>query len=316
MAKPIVVVGSINIDLVAASERIPAPGETISGKTFHTFFGGKGANQAVAIARLGHPVCMVGKVGDDVFGAELNQALQAAGVDTRPVQKIPGASGVALINTDAHGENSIVVVPGANGEVLPTDIDRHAGLLRTAGMILTQLEIPFETVEYLAEFASTHGIPLMLDPAPARELPESLLRRVSWITPNETEIAQLLAETISDEGQLAERLAVLGAENVLLKLGGRGVVLKEGRNTPRLISGFSVDAVDTTGAGDAFNGAFAVAFLSGKPPRESAEFANAAAAISVTRPGAQASMPVRSEVETFLRERRTSREVEPALRGK
>lgn len=306
MAKPIVVVGSINLDLVAGSERIPAPGETVSGKTFNTYFGGKGANQAVAAAKLGHPVTLIGNVGDDVFGAELEQGLKAAGVSTQCIQRVRGASGVALIITDSTGGNSIVVVPGANGELVPSDINRNKNVLLDAAMVLIQLEVPFATVEYVADFTHRHGIPLMLDPAPARRLPASLMNRATWITPNEVEMYYLLeaADSNLDEKNVAERLAAQGASNVVLKLGARGVLLKEQNRPSIMVPGFSVNAVDTTAAGDAFNGAFAVGLVRGESAARSAEFANAVAAISVTRPGAQPSMPSRGEVEIFLQSKR------------
>jgi ribokinase len=306
MTKPIVVVGSINLDLVAGSERIPAPGETVAGKTFNTYFGGKGANQAVAVAKLGHPVTLIGKVGEDVFGGELEQGLKAAGVDTQCVQRVRGASGVALIITDRRGGNSIVVVPGANGELAASDIDRYQDVLLSAGMVLIQLEVPFATVEYVAEFTHRNGIPLMLDPAPARRLPASLMNRATWITPNEVEMYHLLeaADSNLEEKNVAERLAALGVSNVVLKLGVRGVLLKEQNEPSIMVPGFSVNAVDTTAAGDAFNGAFAVGLVSGESAARSAEFANAVAAISVTRPGAQPSMPSRGEVEIFLQSKR------------
>jgi len=302
MVKPIVVVGSINIDLVACSERIPAPGETISGSVFNTYFGGKGANQAVAAAKLGHPVIMIGKVGNDLFGSQLEQALEAAGVSIQCVQRTRGASGVALIITDRSGENSIVVVPGANGELGPADLEKYRDILLNAGMILTQLEVPFDVVEQVAGFAYTHNIPLLLDPAPARELPAQLMQNATWVTPNEVEIRHLLngAGANANEALAAEQLAAKGVRNIVVKLGSRGVLLKQENETAIPVPGFPVKAVDTTGAGDAFNGAFAVGLLSGKSPVQSAKFANAVAAISVTRRGAQPSMPTRNEVETFL----------------
>ena len=302
MVKPIVVVGSINIDLVACSERIPAPGETISGSVFNTYFGGKGANQAVAAAKLGHPVIMIGKVGNDLFGSQLEQALEAAGVSIQYVQRTRGASGVALIITDRTGENSIVVVPGANGELGPADLEKYRDILLNAGMILTQLEVPFDVVEQVAGFACSHNIPLLLDPAPARELPTQLMQDATWVTPNEVEIRHLLngAGANPNEALAAEQLAAKGVRNIVVKLGSRGVLLKQENETAIPVPGFPVKAVDTTGAGDAFNGAFAVGLLSGKSPVQSAKFANAVAAISVTRRGAQPSMPTRNEVETFL----------------
>ena len=306
MGKRIVVVGSINLDLVARSPKIPSPGETVSGTDFRTFFGGKGANQAVAVAKLGHPVTMIGRVGEDAFGAQLIDGLRAAGVRTDCVMKSFGSSGVALIVTDKSGENSIVVVPGANGELLPADLERNDGLLAEAGMILSQLEVPLETVEYLADRAAAHRVPLMLDPAPAQLLPRSIYPKVEWLTPNETE-ARILCNGRGDadgtDGDVVHRFLSLGVKHVILKQGARGVFVKDGLVEGQRISGYAVDAIDTTAAGDAFNGGFAVAMMTGKSPLESAQFANAVAAISVTRAGAQTSMPTLAEVEAFLRVR-------------
>jgi ribokinase len=303
MQKPIVVVGSINLDLVAGADRIPQVGETIIGNSFKTFYGGKGANQAVAAAKLGYPVAMVGNVGDDAFGANLRTGLEDAGVNTAYVNTVEGASGVALITTGVSGENNIVVVPGANGHLTPNLLEKAAPLLECAGCLLAQLEIPLETVEYLAQFAEQHGIPLILDPAPARELSGQLLRRLSWITPNETETATLLKIGLEDDAQdsyAAELLLDRGVENVLLKLGSRGCLIAQGTLAKEHVRAFRVIAVDTTAAGDAFNAGFAVALMRGSPAVRSAVFASAVAAISVTRPGAQTSMPTGDEVGDFL----------------
>ena len=170
MQKRIVVVGSINLDLVASADRVPVAGETISGHTFQTFFGGKGANQAMAVARLKHPVSMIGAVGSDGFGQQLKKALRGAGVNVRAVKVAPGSSGVALIATGQRGENLIIVVPGANGKVLPRDLDKQKAMIRSAGILLAQFEIPMETTEYLAQLARKFDVPLMLDPAPARAI--------------------------------------------------------------------------------------------------------------------------------------------------
>ncbi len=302
MPKPILVVGSINLDLVASSPHFPAPGETIIGSTFNTFFGGKGANQAVAAAKLGHPVTMIGKVGQDAFGSQLIDGLRVSGVDVSCIQKTEGASGVALILTDQNGENSIVVIPGANGQLVPADIDKFSEVVRGAGMILAQLEIPIETVAHLADSADMFNIPLMLDPAPARPLPCGLLKKLTWITPNESEAGLLLAasNTPMPEDQIAQELLNLGIQNVILKLGSRGALIAERHSSKIHVPSYRVTPVDTTAAGDAFNGAFAVATLEGKSPLESARFANAVAGISITRRGAQPSMPTRLEVERFL----------------
>lgn len=302
MPKPIVVVGSINLDLVVKATRIPRAGETIIGSEFRTFYGGKGANQAVAAARLGHPVFMVGNVGDDAFGAQLRAGLNGAGVDTTYVSTVPASSGVALITIGEEGQNNIVVVPGANDLLTPEQLEKCAPLLREAGFVLAQLEIPLDTVEALAELAENENVPLMLDPAPARELLPDLLRRVTWITPNETEAQILLKRSIEEDSEALEALdglLSLGPKNAVLKIGQRGCVLCES-HTKKKVPAFAVNAVDSTAAGDAFNAAFAVALAGGKPPYESAVFASATAAISVTRPGAQPSMPTLQEVQSFL----------------
>lgn len=307
MPKPIVVVGSINLDLVANADHIPRPGETIIGRGFQTFFGGKGANQAVAAAKLGHPTHMIGNVGNDAFGPQLRQALNDARVNTACVETVAGSSGVALITIGAGGENNIVVVPGANGLLAPETLEHAAPSLREAGFLLAQLEIPIETVEYLAEFAARESIPLMLDPAPARELPRTLLRNVEWLTPNESETGILLHSTLHAEdeqscSQAGDALLETGAKNVLLKLGARGCMIAERGKAKQFVPAFQIEAVDSTAAGDAFNAAFAVGLLNGKPVREAARFACAVAAISVSRHGAQPSMPERHEVEEFLQQ--------------
>ena len=309
MQKPIVVVGSINLDLVAGAERIPQEGETITGNSFTTFSGGKGANQAVAAAKLGHPVSMIGCVGDDAFGEQLRKGLREANVDTAYINTVEGSSGIALITTGSRGENSIVVVPGANGKLTPQVLEGAADMLRGAGFLLAQLEIPLETVECLSQFAERHDIPFMLDPAPARPLPPSLLGRSTWLTPNETETAALLKTPSGEDGDAfaaADRFLAAGVDNVLLKLGSQGCVVAQ-RSKPKVrIPAFSVDAVDTTAAGDAFNAGFAVAMLRGYTIPRSAVFASAVAAISVTRRGAQTSMPKATEVEDFLREQQVA----------
>jgi ribokinase len=303
MKKLIVVVGSINLDLVVGTDRIPRVGETVAGKTFNTYFGGKGANQAVAAAKLGYPVAMIGCVGSDAFGGQLRKGLDDAGVDSSGVSTVEGPSGVALITTSSQGDNNIVVVPGANEHLVPALLDEAAHLLENAGMILTQLEIPLDTVEYLTQFADRKDIPLMLDPAPARDLPPSLLRRVSWITPNETEIQELLKRRTANDDDYyaaAESLLAYGTRNVLVKMGSRGVLVAQQIGSKEIVPAFSVNPVDTTAAGDAFNGGFAVGLMRGMNAIASARFGSAVAAISVTRPGAQPSMPTSAEVEQFL----------------
>jgi ribokinase len=258
---------------------------------------------------------MVGNVGNDAFGTQLRNGMEDAGVDTTYVNMVEGASGVALITTGRRGENNIVVVPGANGLLTPELLEKATPLFEQAGFILAQLEIPLETVDYLAQFAERHDIPLMLDPAPACELSGALLRRVSWITPNETETQELLKTDIGtgDQGYkaAAERLLACGVKNVLLKLGSRGCLIAQGTLEKQRIPAFPVNAVDTTAAGDAFNAGFAVGLIRGSTIARSAVFASAVAAISVARPGAQPSMPTGDEVERFLEQRSIATTQEP-----
>lgn len=302
--KPIVVVGSINLDLVAITARIPAVGETVLGREFQMHPGGKGANQAVAVARLGYPVQMIGKIGSDALGDPLWGHLQKEGVGLEGVQRSDGASGVAMIVVSADGENCIVVTPGANAEVTPEYVDSHRDLIRNAGLVLTQLEIPLDTVEHVADLCFQYQVPLILDPAPAQALPPSLLKRVRWFTPNETEAAFYAPNglAVNDEATSrtrARRLLSQGPEGVLLKMGARGLYLATDAIDEQL-DAIPVKVVDTTAAGDSFNGAFAVGLLLGRSPKESVRFAAAAAALSVTRAGAQPSMPHLQEVEQML----------------
>jgi ribokinase len=307
MTKPIVVMGSVNFDLVATGERVPLPGETLTGIDFATFHGGKGANQAVAVAKLGYPVSMIAKVGDDDFGPGLKQALRKAGVDVRAVETVKGSSGVALINIGKDGQNNIVAVPGANGRVTGRDVTKHTALLRKAGMILAQLEIPLDAMDALAGFARKHSIPLMLDPAPARELPTELLQSTTWITPNESETRILCGlpsnepVTPSTAARCANLLIARGPKNVIIKMGAQGAFIATADGIREMAPAFHVTAVDTTAAGDAFNAGFAVSLLSRKAPLEAARYGAAVAAISVTRKGAQPSMPTRQEVARFMK---------------
>jgi ribokinase len=299
MQKPIVVVGSINMDLVARSKVIPRPGQSLIGTGFDTTPGGKGANQAVAAARLGYPAQMVGAVGDDVFGPTLLENLKSAGVGTAAVTRVDGPSGVATILVAENGENSIVVVPGANGKVAPSFVENQAALIRSAGMVLCQLELPLETVSRVLALCAEAGVPVMLDPAPAAPLPDEIWRQVVWCTPNETEAAFYLGNESKPE-DAAKQLLARGIKGVALKRGGDGAYVAIAGGKADWVRPFHVEAVDTVGAGDCFNGAFAVALLEGKDPWAAARFASAAAAISVTRKGAQASMPTRKEVDAFL----------------
>jgi len=303
MTKPIVVVGSINMDLVARTRQIPRPGETVTGLGFETTPGGKGANQAVAVARLGYPVEMVGMVGEDVFGQALLDNLAGAGVGTGAVERVSGPSGVAPILVAENGENSIVVVPGANGKVDAAAVDRHSDLIRSAGMVLCQLELPIETVSHVLAQCAEAGVPVMLDPAPAAPLPDAIWNEVAWFTPNETEAAIYLGHESKPE-DAAKQLLARGLRGVVLKRGAEGAFVAVAGGEAAWVKAFPVEAIDTVGAGDCFNGAFAVALLEGNDPWKAARFASAAAAISVTQRGAQASMPSRAEVDEFLASRR------------
>jgi ribokinase len=306
MPKSIVVVGSVNLDLVCTGKRIPMPGETLTGERFETFHGGKGANQAVAVGRLGFPVSMIARVGDDEFGPRLRRGLGVASVNVRAVGVAKGvASGVALITVDGNGQNSITVIPGANGHLLPKDLEKSLAQLRAAGIILTQLETPMETVEYLCTLAGRFQVPLMLDPAPARALPRKMLRNVTYLTPNETETCALCEIPARDlnratVAELARSLQAQGVANVIIKMGKHGAFVATADKVERMVPAFKVKVVDSTAAGDAFNGGLAVALMRGAGLEEAVRFAGAVAALSVTRPGAQPAMPTSGEVTEFI----------------
>jgi ribokinase len=307
--KPIIVVGSINTDLVTVTNRIPIVGETVLGSDFQIHPGGKGANQAVAVARLGYPVRLIGRLGNDMFGAELRTHLEKTGVEITGVSTSDGVSGVAVIVVSGKGENSIVLTPGANFKVTPEDIDANLSILRSAGMVLAQLEIPLETVEYLARVCARENVPLILDPAPARDLPPGIFKDIAWFTPNQTEAAFYLGNKHPESNpqapdEMAKILLSNGCQGVVLKMGAHGTYLTSQGGTGSLVPAFSVDAIDTTAAGDAFNAGFATALMLGESPLDSAVFAAAVAAISVTRKGAQPSMPTMVEVKDFMKKQR------------
>jgi ribokinase len=302
--KPIVVVGSINTDLVSTTRKIPAIGETVIGTDFQVHPGGKGANQAVAVARLGYPVHLIGRLGNDAFGSQLRSHLESSGVDITGVATSDGTSGVAVIVVSENGENSIVVTPGANSKVTPQDIEDHLDVIRNAGMVLAQLEIPPDTVDYLAMVCARERISMILDPAPATDLPQGIFDHIAWLTPNQNEAAFYVGDTESTNGrstdEIARRLLNKGSHGVVLKMGEQGVFVASQDIVGTLIPAFKLHAVDTTAAGDAFNGGFATGLMLGKSPAESARFASAVAGISVTRRGAQPSMPTMAEVERLL----------------
>lgn len=300
MTAKIIVVGSINIDLVTNTQNIPAPGETVIGGDLRTIPGGKGANQAVAAARMGAQVTMVGRVGDDVFAEQLKDNLVADGINTTFVtETVDTASGVALIVVDASGQNSIVVAPGANGRLTPTDIDKASPAFAEADVLLLQLEIPLETVIHAAKLAAKHGVKVILNPAPAQPLPSELLSLIDILIPNESETATLTTLPTDTEAELetaVSQLHQLGPQTFILTLGERGALLSE-RGEIQQIEAFPVEKmVDSTAAGDSFVGALATAVAEGKSLTEALRWGAAAGAITVTRAGAQPSLPLREEV--------------------
>jgi ribokinase len=300
----VLVVGSSNTDMIVRVPRIPRPGETILGGTFAVAGGGKGANQAVAAARAGGRVTFVARVGDDVFGGQALAGFEADGLDTRFVRRTPGASsGVALINVDDRGENSISVASGANALLSLDDIAGAREAFAGADIVLLQLESPLEAVAAAVRMAAEAGVPVILNPAPARPLDDALLRGVAVLTPNEHEAAILTGlpvENGSDARMAAIRLRARGPGTVILTLGAKGV-FASAPGLESLLPAFAVEPVDTTAAGDVFNGALAVAMAEKRPLADAIRFAQAAAAISVTRPGAQPSAPSRAEIEAFLK---------------
>ena len=309
MTAKVTVIGSINMDLVTQAEKIPEPGETVIGGDLHTIPGGKGANQAVAAARLGAQVAMVGRVGDDVFASQLKQNLASAGVDLAYVgESEDTASGVALIVVDRSGQNSIVVAPGANSRLTTTDVEAASAAIAAADVILLQLEIPLETVRRAAQLAHEHGVKVILNPAPAQALPADLLAQVDILIPNESETTLLTGLPTSNLAEMEEAAAALqtaGVDTVILTLGGQGALLSQAGQM-RHFPSFAVERiVDTTAAGDAFVGGLATAIAEGKSVTEAIPWGNAAGAIAVTRSGAQPSLPDRAEVEALLNQATT-----------
>ena len=292
MAK-ITVIGSSSMDLVVTSSKRPGAGETVLGESFKTVPGGKGANQAVAAARLGAEVTMIGCVGDDHFGQIILDNFKSNGVTIDYVEPVTGVeSGTAHIVL-AEGDNSIVVVKAANDKVTPEYIDKAADVIRQSDIVLIQQEIPEETVVYVSELCSKYSVPLMLNPAPARQVPESVIEQAAYITPNEHEAAILFG------GMPLGEVLRKYPNKLIVTEGKRGVRYFDGMEEV-VVPGYKVDAVDTTGAGDTFNGAFAVALAEGMSIPEGLKFANRAASLSVTKFGAQGGMPTRSEVEGSL----------------
>ena len=300
----ILVVGSSNTDMIIKMDRIPQPGETVIGGDFMTAAGGKGANQAVAAARAGGNVTFIARVGSDLFGKQAVEGFVQEGINIEHIISDSGSpSGVALIFVGKNGENSIAVASGANGNLSSNDILNAKEVFAEASVLVMQLETPIETIQTAAELASKSGVRVILNPAPARALPDSLLRHVSIITPNETEAELLTGIKVDSPAaakEAADKLIARGIETVIMTLGSRGAFVASGAIS-ELVAGFIVEAVDTTAAGDTFNGALAVALAEGQTLDQAVRFANAAAAISVTRIGAQPSAPKREEIENFLR---------------
>jgi ribokinase len=300
----ILVIGSSNTDMIIRLDRIPRPGETILGGAFVTAAGGKGANQAVGAARAGGQVTFVARVGQDMFGDQAVAGFVKAGINVDQVTRDKtNPSGVALIFVAKDGENCIAVAGGANANLSPADVRKAKAAFAGASVLVMQLETPLESVQAAADLAAKAGVRVILNPAPAQPLPDKLLNRVSILTPNETEAELLTGIAVTDDDSVAAAAAKLrarGVQTVIITLGARGAYVAT-ESGDQLVPGFKVKAVDTTAAGDIFNGALAVAMAEGKPLDLAVRFANAAAAISVTRLGAQPSAPTRREIERFMK---------------
>ncbi len=299
MSGRIVVVGSLNMDLTLACPQLPRAGETVIGNNFATAPGGKGANQAVAAARLGAQVSLVGCVGSDAFGGAAYAALRAEGVDITHLSVIAGSStGIAIVLVEGSGENCIALAPGANAALSIAHIDAAAELIRGAALLICQLESPLPTVRHAIALACSAGVPVLLNPAPAQDLPDELLRQIDVLVPNASEAGLLTGRPVdsaADASRAAARLHASGVSIVLVTLGAAGVLSVDAGGSAHHAAA-PAQAIDTTGAGDTFVGAFAVASIEGQSLRASIAFAQRAAAFSVSRRGAQASMPRRSEL--------------------
>jgi ribokinase len=309
VSEPVVlVVGSANMDLVVTTGSFPVPGETVFGSSFGMFPGGKGANQAVACSKLGTRTLFLGKMGKDLFGDRLVAGMRRDGVVLDHTQQVNGAAtGMALITVNATGQNEIVVISGANMLLGPGDIERNVKPFAHGGVLLVQLEVPLRTVKRAVQQAHQRRMFVILNPAPAAVLPKSLLRLVDFLTPNETELHHLTGKSVAgidNVKRAARALLDQGVCNVLVTLGKKGCLLVN-REVVRLYETYRVKAIDTTAAGDAFNGAFASALASGQSIEQAIPFANAVAALSVTRPGAQSSLPTAKEVQRFVQRART-----------
>ena len=303
-AKKLVILGSVNADHILNVAHFPLPGETISGNQFQMVFGGKGANQAVAAGRCGANISFLACLGNDDIGKKAKAQLMTDNIDTKSIELIDDvATGVALIFVNQQGENVIGIHAGANGQLDASYVQSHGNIIKEADALLMQLESPLDSVLKAAEIAKQENVQVILNPAPAQELPDELLSLVDIITPNETETEYLTGiKVIDDESaqQAADVLHNKGIKTVLITLGSRGVWVSEKNNKGCIVPAFKVKAVDTIAAGDTFNGALITALLEGQSMMSAIKFAHAAAAIAVTRAGAQPSVPWRHEVDTFL----------------
>lgn len=299
------VLGSINADHILNLAHFPRPGETVIGKQYQVAFGGKGANQAVAAGRAGADIAFIACVGADDIGERIRQQLQQDQIDTAPVETVAQeATGVAMIFVNGEGENNIGIYSGANAALTPACVERHQQVIRSADALLMQLESPLDSVLAAARIARASHTQVILNPAPATQLSDELLALIDIITPNETEAEILTGIAVNDDddaARAAQALHAKGIDTVLITLGRRGVWLSEQGQGQR-IPGFSVQAVDTIAAGDTFNGAFITARLEGVAMQDAVRFAHAAAAIAVTRPGGQPSVPWRTEIDAFLQQ--------------
>lgn len=299
----ILVIGSSNMDLVVQVPRCPAAGETLFGSSFTTNYGGKGANQAVAVARIGSGVTFMTKLGNDTFGQQMRQHFSEEGMDlTHILTDAESPTGTALITVENKGENRIIVVPGANARLTENDAESLSAEINSCRFVLTQLEIPLPTVLHIAEMTSAAGKQLILNPAPARPLPNSLLQKVFLITPNETEAEILTGIRVSD-AESARRAALWfrekGVQQIVITMGSQGAFVFTD-DFQGMVPSYKVKAIDTTAAGDVFNGALTVALSEGKTTADAARFGCAASALAVMRPGAQSSIPTRTEIDAFL----------------
>ncbi|KQN96292.1 ribokinase [Paenibacillus sp. Leaf72] len=295
----ITVIGSLNIDMVTETDVMPNQGETLIGNAFSSFTGGKGANQAVACTRLGAAVTMIGCVGEDTMAQQLRDALGAEGIDMQYVKTVPHkATGIAAI-TVTEGDNRIIVIPGANHCLLPEDVLALKDVIAASDMVMLQHEIPLETVEASIKLAHSLGVPVILNPAPAVRLPEELLAQLHLITPNESELAIV---TDLERQTTPESLLEQYPHPIVMTAGSNGAYYKSADGTQGHVTGHKVEVVDTTGAGDTFNGALAVKLSEGAALEEAVQFAVAASALSVTKLGAQSGMPLRKDVEAFIQQ--------------